>query len=137
MCIGMLSDKLWDKFFDLLFFVVTISLFFIAPLTQVLGVMPADSKCYESKLVEVKHYTMVEDRGILADKYNIKTKDGKTLTLTARVVRKNKLPNSKHKDGTKSVKLRKAKSNLHFWQKLFVVFDPLSELIVATYKYDY
>ena len=85
----MLSDKLWDKFFDLLFFLVTISLFFIAPLTQVLGVMPADSQCYESKLVEVKHYIKVEDRGILADKYNIKTKDGKTLTLTARVVREN------------------------------------------------
>ena len=133
----MLSDKLWDKFFDLLFFLVTISLFFIAPLTQVLGVMPADSECYEPKLVEVKHYTRVEDRGILADKYNVQIKNGKTLTLTARVVRENKLPNSKHKDDTKSVELRKAKSNLHFWQKLFVVFDPPSELIVTTYKYDY
>lgn len=133
----MLSDKLWDKFFDLLFFLVTISLFFIAPLTQVLGVMPADSECYEPKLVEVKHYTRVEDRGILADKYNVQIKNGKTLTLTARVVRENKLPNDKHKNGSKSVELRKAKSNLHFWQKLFVVFDPPSELIVTTYKYDY
>ena len=133
----MLSDKLWDTFFDLLFFVVTISLFFIAPMTQVLCVMPADSKCYEPKLVEVKHYTMVEDRGILADKYNVQTKDGKTLTLTARITHENKLPDSKHKDGTKSVELRKTKGNLHFWQKLFVVFDPPSELIVTTYKYDY
>lgn len=133
----MLSDKLWDKFFDLLFFVVTISLFFIAPLTQVLGMIPADSKCYEPKLVEIKHYTKAEDKVILADKYNVQIKNGKTLTLTARVVRENKLPNSKHKDGTKSVELRKAKSNLHFWQKLFVVFDPPSELIVTTYKYDY
>ena len=133
----MLSDKLWDKFFDLLLFVVAISLFFIAPITQILGVMPADVRYYEPKLVDVKHYTKVEDRGILVDKYNIKTKDGKTLTLIARVVRENKLPNSKHKDGTKSVELRKAKSNLHFWQKLFVVFDPPSELIVTTYKYDY
>lgn len=133
----MLLDKLWDKFFDLLFFVVTISLFFIAPMTQILGVMPADSRYYDSRLVEVKHYTKVEDRGILADKYNIKTKDGKTLTLTARLVHENKLPNSKHKDDTKSVELRKTKSNLHFWQKLFVVYSPPSELIVTTYKYDY
>lgn len=133
----MLSDKLWDKFFDLLLFVVAISLFFIAPLTQVLGVIPADSRYYEPKLVEVKHYTMVEDRGILADKYNIKTKDGKTLTLTARVVRENKLPNSKHKDGTKSVELRKTKSNQRFWQRLFLMYNPPSELIVTTYKYDY
>ena len=133
----MLSNKLWDKFFDLLFFVVTISLFFIAPLTQVLGVIPADSRYYEPKLVEVKHYTMVEDRGILADKYNIKTKDGKMLTLTARVVRENKLPNSKHKDGTKSVELRKTKSNQRFWQRLFLMYNPPSELIETTYKYDY
>lgn len=133
----MLLDKLWDKFFDLLLFVVAISLFFIAPMTQILGVMPADSRYYEPKLVDVKHYTKVEDRGILVDKYNIKTKDGKTLTLTARVVRENKLPNSKHKNGTKSVELRKTKSNLHFWQKLFVVYSPPSELIVTTYKYDY
>lgn len=133
----MLLDKLWDKFFDLLFFVVTISLFLIAPMTQILGVMPADSRYYDSRLVEVKHYTKVEDRGILADKYNIKTKDGKTLTLTARLVHENKLPNSKHKDDTKSVELRKTKSNLHFWQKLFVVYSPPSELIVTTYKYDY
>lgn len=132
----MLSDKLWDKFFDLLFFVVAISLFFIAPLTQVLGVMPADSKCYEPKLVEVKHYTKVEDNVILADKYNVQTKDGKRLTLTARLVHENKLPNDKHKNGSKSVELRKTKSNLHFWQRLFVVFDPPSELIVTKYKYD-
>lgn len=132
----MLSDKLWDKFFDLLFFLVTISLFLIAPAMQFLGVISADSECYEPKLVEVKHYTRVEDRGILADKYNIKTKDGKTLTLAARLVHENKLPNSKHKDSTKSVELRKTKSNLHFWQRLFVVFDPPSELIVTKYKYD-
>ena len=135
----MLSDKLWDKFFDLLFFVVTISLFFIAPMTQILGVIPADSKCYEPKLVEVKHYTMVEDRGILSDKYNIKTKDGKTLTLAARLVHENKLPNDKHKNGSKSVELRKTKNNLHFWQKLFLflMYDSPSELIITTYKYDY
>lgn len=133
----MLLDKLWDKFFDLLFFVVTISLFLIAPMTQILGVIPADSRYYEPRLVEVKHYTKVEDRGVLADKYNIKTKDGKTLTLIARLVHENKLPNSKHKDDTKSVELRKTKSNLHFWQKLFVVYSPPSELIVTTYKYDY
>lgn len=133
----MFSDKLWDKFFDLLSFFIIVGLFFIAPLTQVLGVMPADSKCYEPKLVEVKHYTKVEDRGILADKYNIKTKDGKTLTLTARLVHENKLPNSKHKDGAKSVELRKVKSNQYFWQKLFLMYDPPSELIVTTYKYDY
>ena len=58
----MLSDKLWDKFFDLLFFLVTISLFLIAPAMQFLGVISADSECYEPKLVEVKHYTRVEDR---------------------------------------------------------------------------
>ena len=133
----MLSDKLWDKFFDLLFFLVTISLFLIVPAMQFLGVISADSQCYESKLVEVKHYIKVEDRGILADKYNIKTKDGKTLTLTARVVRENKLPNSKHKDSTKSVELRKTRSNLHFWQRLFLVSNPPSELIITTYKYDY
>lgn len=133
----MLSDKLWDKFFDLLLFVVAISLFFIAPMTQILGVMPADSRYYEPKLVDVKHYTKVEDRGILVDKYNIKTKDGKTLTLTARVVRENKLPNSKHKNGTKSVELRKTKSNQRFWQRLFLMYNPPSELIVTTYKYDY
>lgn len=133
----MLSDKLWDKFFDLLFFVVIISLFFIAPLTQVLGMIPADSKCYEPKLVEIKHYTKAEDKVITADKYNIQTKDGKRLTLTARITHENKLPDSKHNNGSKVVELRKAKSNLHFWQKLFVVFDPPSELIVTTYKYDY
>lgn len=133
----MLSSKLWDKFFDLLFFLVTISLFLIVPTMQFLGVISADSECYESKLVEVKHYTKVEDRGILADKYNIKTKDGKTLTLAARLVHENKLPNSKHKDGTKSVELRETKSNQHFWQKLFLVSNPPSELIITTYKYDY
>lgn len=133
----MLLDKLWDKFFDLLLFVVAISLFFIAPMTQILGVMPADSRYYEPKLVDVKHYTKVEDRGILVDKYNIKTKDGKTLTLTARVVHENKLPNSKHKNGTKSVELRKTKSNQRFWQRLFLMYNPPSELIVTTYKYDY
>src|SRR5699024_11877069 len=104
----MLSDKLWDKFFDLLSFFIIVGLFFIAPMTQMLGVMPADSRYYESRLVEVKHYTMVEDRGILADKYNVQTKDGKTLTLTARVTHENKLPDSKHKDGTKSVEDRKS-----------------------------
>ena len=82
----MLSDKLWDKFFDLLLFVVAISLFFIAPITQILGVMPADVRYYEPKLVDVKHYTKVEDREILVDKYNVQTKNGKTLTLTARLV---------------------------------------------------
>lgn len=133
----MLSDKLWDKFFDLLSFFIIVGLFFIAPMTQILGVMPADSRYYEPKLVDVKHYTKVEDRGILVDKYNIKTKDGKTLTLIARVVRENKLPNSKHKDGTKSVELRKTKSNQHFWQRLFLMYNPPSELIVTTYKYDY
>ncbi|OQR18797.1 hypothetical protein [Ligilactobacillus salivarius] len=133
----MLSDKLWDKFFDLLLFVVAISLFFIAPMTQILGVIPADSRYYEPKLVDVKHYTKVEDRGILVDKYNVQTKNGKTLTLAARVVRENKLPNSKHKDGTKSVELRKTKSNQRFWQRLFLMYNPPSELIVTTYKYDY
>lgn len=133
----MLSDKLWDKFFDLLLFVVAISLFFIAPMTQILGVMPADSRYYEPKLVDVKHYTKVEDRGILVDKYNVQTKNGKTLTLTARLVHENKLPNSKHKNGTKSVELRKTKSNQRFWQRLFLMYNPPSELIVTTYKYDY
>lgn len=133
----MLSNKLWDTFFDLLSFFIIVGLFLIAPMTQILGMIPADSRYYEPKLVEVKHYTMVEDRGILADKYNIKTKDGKTLTLTARVVRENKLPNSKHKDGTKSVELRKTKSNQHFWQRLFLMYNPPSELIITTYKYDY
>lgn len=115
----MLSGKLWDKFFDLLFFFIVVGLFFIAPMTQILGVMPADSRYYESRLVEVKHYTKVEDRRVLADKYNIKTKDGKTLTLTARLVHENKLLNSKHKDGTKSVEFRKAKSNQHFGKSYF------------------
>lgn len=133
----MLSDKLWDKFFDLLSFFIIVGLFFIAPMTQILGVIPADSRYYEPRLVEVKHYTKVEDRGVLADKYNIKTKDGKTLTLIARLVHENKLPNSKHKDDTKSVELRKTKSNLHFWQRLFLMYNPPSELIVTTYKYDY
>ena len=133
----MLSDKLWDKFFDLLLFVVAISLFFIAPITQILGVMPADVRYYEPKLVDVKHYTKVEDREILVDKYNVQTKNGKTLTLTARLVHENKLPNSKHKNGSKVVKLRKAKSNQHFWQRLFLMYNPPSELIVTTYKYDY
>ena len=133
----MLLYKLWDKFFDLLSFFIIVGLFLIAPMTQILGVIPADSRYYEPKLVKVKHYTMVKDRGILADKYNIKTKDGKTLTLTARVVRENKLPDSKHKDGTKSVELRKTKSNQRFWQRLFLMYNPPSELIVTTYKYDY
>ena len=133
----MLLDKLWGKFFDLLLFVVAISLFFIAPMTQILGVIPADSRYYEPKLVDVKHYTKVEDRGILVDKYNVQTKNGKTLTLTARLVHENKLPNSKHKNGSKAVKLRKAKSNQHFWQRLFLMYNPPSELIVTTYKYDY
>ncbi|MDF4188214.1 hypothetical protein PV941_03885 [Ligilactobacillus salivarius] len=133
----MLLDKLWDKFFDLLSFFIIVGLFLIAPLMQVLGVIPADSRYYEPRLVEVKHYTKVEDRGVLADKYNIKTKDGKTLTLTARMVRENKLPDNKHKNGTKAVELRKTKSNLHFWQRLFLMYNPPSELIVTTYKYDY
>ena len=133
----MLSDKLWDKFFDLSLFVVAISLFFIAPMTQILGVMPADSRYYEPKLVDVKHYTKVEDREILVDKYNVQTKNGKTLTLTARLVHENKLPNSKHKNGSKAVELRKTKSNQRFWQRLFLMYNPPSELIVTTYKYDY
>ena len=133
----MLSDKLWDKFFDLSLFVVAISLFFIAPMTQILGVMPADSRYYEPKLVDVKHYTKVEDREILVDKYNVQTKNGKTLTLTARLVHENKLPNSKHKNGSKAVELRKTKSNQHFWQRLFLMYNPPSELIITTYKYDY
>lgn len=106
-------------------------------MTQILGVMPADSRYYEPKLVDVKHYTKVEDREILVDKYNVQTKNGKTLTLTARLVHENKLPNSKHKNGSKAVKLRKAKSNQHFWQRLFLMYNPPSELIVTTYKYDY
>ena len=41
------------------------------------------------------------------------------------------------KDGSKAVELRKTKSNLHFWQRLFLMYNPPSELIVTTYKYDY